>query len=36
MHRNPWRRVRNWIVILGACWFVVGILYLILTGQFWR
>ena len=36
MHGNPWRRVRNWIVNLGACWFVIGILYLMLTGQFWR
>ncbi len=31
-----WHRVRNWIVNLGAAWFVIGMLYLMLTGQFSR
>jgi hypothetical protein len=29
-----WRKVRSWIVTIGACWFVVGMVYLMLTGQF--
>ncbi len=31
-----WPRVRNWIVNFGAAWFVIGMLYLMLTGQFSR
>ena len=31
-----WQRLRTWIVNLGAAWFVFGILYLMLTGQFTR
>ncbi len=31
-----WQRVRTWIVNVGAAWFVIGILYLMLTGQFTR
>jgi hypothetical protein len=31
-----WPRMRNWIVNFGAAWFVIGMLYLMLTGQFSR
>ncbi len=29
-----WKRVRTWIVNLGAAWFVLVLLYLMLTGRF--
>ncbi len=31
---RSWRKIRSWIVTLGACGFVLGMIYLMLSGQF--
>lgn len=31
-----WRKVGSWVVVIGAWWFVLGLLFLMLTGQLGR